>query len=140
MDIKSTRYRDGRDSILLNMFGRSPQTRIIDLFMDNIFFEFSRMEMIEILGMAKITMYKTIPMIEDSGIIVPSRKIGKTQLYRLNGDSSTVKHLRGIIRDISFKMAESALGDMRTQEPSRQDESIHLFEEKTEEKIPASSD
>jgi len=139
MDIKSTRYREGRNSILLNMFGRSPQTRIIDLFLDNIFFEFSRIEMIEILGMAKITMYKTIPRIEDSGIITPSRKIGKTQLYRLNGDSSTVKHLRGIIRDISFKMAETALEDIQTQEPSRQDESIYMLEEKTE-KIPASSD
>ena len=95
--------------------------------------------MIEILGMAKITMYKTIPLIEDSGIITPSRKIGKTQLYRLNGDSSTVKHLRGIIRDISFKMAETALEDIQTQEPSRQDESIYMLEEKTE-KIPASSD
>ncbi len=139
MDIKSTRYREGRNSILLNMFGRSPQTRIIDLFLDNIFFEFSRMEMIEILGMAKITIYKTIPMIEDSGIIVPSRKIGKTQLYRLNGDSSTVKHLREIIRDISFKMAETVLEDIQAQDPSRQDEPIHLFEEKPE-KIPASSD
>jgi hypothetical protein len=139
MDIKSTRYRDGRDSILLNMFGRSPQTRIIDLFLDNIFFEFSRMEMIEILGMAKITMYKTIPLIMNSEIIIPSRKIGKTQLYRLNGDSSTVKHLRGIIRDISFKMAETALEDIQAQEPSRQDESIHMLEEETE-KIPASSD
>jgi len=89
------------------LFGRSPQTRIIDLFLDNIFFEFSRIEMVEILGMAKITMYKTLPQIEKGGIIVPSRKIGKTQLYRLNGDSSTVKNLRKIIRDISFKIAES---------------------------------
>ena len=95
----------------MRIFGRSPQTRIIDMFLDNPFFDLSRMEMVESLGMAKITMYKTIPLIEDSGIIVPSRKIGKTQLYRLNGDSSAVKHLRSVIRDISFKLAESEYHD-----------------------------
>ena len=109
MDVDSSLYREGRDSILLRIFGRSPQTRIIDMFLDNPFFDLRRMEMVESLGMAKITMYKTIPLIEDSGIIVPSRKIGKTQLYRLNGDSATVKHLRSVIRDLSFKIAENEI-------------------------------
>ena len=140
MEIKSTRYREGRDSIILSMFGRSPQTRIIDLFLDNAFFEFSRMEMVEVLGMAKITIYKTIPLIENSGIIVPSRKIGKTQLYRLNGDSPTVKHLRRIIRDLSFKMAESELGDSHPQDTLKPEASIEFMVEEPEEKKPAASD
>ncbi len=83
--------------------------------------------MVESLGMAKITMYKTLPLIEASGIIVTSRKIGKTQLYRLNGDSSAVKHIRGIIRDISFKMAEDEVDDQVT--PSVQEELVQLSDE-----------
>lgn len=139
MEIKSTRYRKGRDSILLTMFGRSPQTRIIDLFLDNAFFDFSRMEMVEVLGMAKITIYKTIPLIENSGIIVPSRKIGKTQLYRLNGDSSTVKHLRRIIRDISFKSAESEVDELHPQDAMKSEAPIEFSVEEPEEKPAAAS-
>ena len=112
MQPQSTLYREGRDSIILRMFGKSPQTRIIDLFLGNPFFEFTRMEMVKALGMAKITAYKTIPLIEQSGIIVPSRKIGKTQLYRLNGDSPVVDNLRSAIQEISFEIAESELAEM----------------------------
>ncbi len=109
MDVDTSIYREDRDSIFLRMFGRSPQTRIIDLFLDNPFFEFTRLEMVEALGMAKVTMYNTIPLIEQSGIIIHSRKIGRSQLYRLNADSEAVKNLRRMIQDISFKIADHEL-------------------------------
>lgn len=130
MEMKSSLYREGRDSIFLRIFGRSPQTRIIDLFLDNPFFDLSRMEMVEALGMAKVTMYKTIPIIEDSGVIVPSRKIGKTQLYRLNGDSAAVKHLRGVVRDISFNIAESESHSLEFEVPVAEESERSLLAEK----------
>ncbi len=130
MEIKSSFYRESRDSIFLRIFGRSPQTRIIDMFLDNPFFDLSRMEMVEALGMAKVTMYKTIPMIEDSGVIVPSRKIGKTQLYRLNRDSAAVKHLRSVVRDISFKIAESESHSLEFETPAAEENELFLFTEK----------
>ena len=130
MEVKSSFYREGRDSIFLRIFGRSPQTRIIDMFLDNPFFDLSRMEMVEALGMAKITMYKTIPIIENSGMIVPSRKIGKTQLYRLNGDSAAVKHLRSVVRDISFKIAESELTSAEFETPAVEENELFLLAEK----------
>ena len=130
MEIKSSFYRESRDSIFLRIFGRSPQTRIIDMFLDNPFFDLSRMEMVEALGMAKVTMYKTIPMIEDSGVIVPSRKIGKTQLYRLNRDSAAVKHLRSVVRDISFKIAESESHSLEFETPAAEENELFLLAEK----------
>jgi len=137
MDGTISLYREGRDSIFLRMFGRSPQTRIIDLFLDNPFFDLSRMEMVEALGMAKITMYKTIPLIENSGIIVPSRKIGKTQLYRLDGDSPTVKHLRSVIRDISFKIAESEHHDAEILTAPIENDDLRVWSEEEEKALVA---
>lgn len=99
-------YKEGRDSIFLDIFGTSPETRIIDFFLDNPLFDFSRIEMTEALGMAKITMYNTLPKIEAMGIVNPSRKIGKSQLYKLNSESNIVKNLRRIIQDVSMKIAE----------------------------------
>jgi len=121
MDTSNSLYREGRESILLNVFGKSPQTRIIDLFLDNPFFEFTRLEMVEALGMAKITMYNTLPLIEQSGIIVPTRRIGRSQLYRLNGNSDTVKNLRKMIQDISFSIAASEELQLK------QAETTHLY-------------
>lgn len=51
-----SRYRRGRESILLTLLGRSPTTRLIDLFLDNSLFEFTRTEIIQVVGMAKSTM------------------------------------------------------------------------------------
>ena len=98
-------YREDRDSIFLNLFGRSPQSRILDLFLDNPLYEFTKNEIIEALGMAKITLYNTLPTIEESDIIKITRKIGKANLYRLNPESDNVKHLRYIIRNYSTAIA-----------------------------------
>ena len=37
------------------------------------------------------TLYKTLPSLESNGVIIETRKIGKANLFRLNGDSEVVK-------------------------------------------------
>ena len=97
-------YRDDRESILLTLFGASPKTRLLDLFMDNPLFEFTRNEMMEALGMAKVTLYGTLPDLEAGGVIRETRKIGKASLYRLNGDSAVVKNLERLIRSYAVSL------------------------------------
>ena len=100
-------YREDRESVILTLFGQSPQTRILDLFMDNPLFEFTRNEIIDALGMAKTTLYSTRPGFEEAGVIVETRKIGKASLYRLNGDSPVVQGLKSLIRRHAKTMAHS---------------------------------
>ena len=103
-------YREGRDSLFLRSFGKSPQTRIIDLFLDNPLYEFTRNEIMAAIGMSKITISRTLPIIEEIGIISVTRKIGKAKLYRLNQDSNAVNYFRAIIREYSEKIALQELG------------------------------
>lgn len=99
MDVHpSSLYGKDRHSVILKLFGKSPETRIIDLFLDNPLFEFTRNEIIESLGMAKVTLFRILPGLEDAGLIGETRKIGKASLYRLNGESPIVKGLRNTIR------------------------------------------
>jgi len=91
-------YGKNRHSVILKLFGKSPETRIIDLFLDNPLFEFTRNEIVESLGMAKVTLFRVLPGLEDAGLIEETRKIGKASLYRLNGESPVVKSLRTTIR------------------------------------------
>lgn len=100
-------YRENRESVILTLFGSSPQTRILDLFMDNPLFEFTRNEIIEALGMAKTTLYGTLPGLEEAGVIVETRKIGKASLYCLNGESLVVQDLRGMIRRYAKTIAQN---------------------------------
>jgi len=103
-------YRVDRESIFLTLLGRSPATRLIDLFLDNSLFEFTRIEIIQAVGMAKSTLYKTLPILEEAGIIINTRKIGKSSLYRLNSDSEIVQYLQAIIRSYSTAMARAEEG------------------------------
>jgi len=88
------------------LFGSNPKTRVLDLFMDNPLFEFTRNEVMESLGMAKITLYKTLPDLESGGVIVETRKIGKASLFRLNGDSIVVKDLERLVRSYARTLAD----------------------------------
>ncbi len=100
-------YRDNRESAILTLFGSSPKTRIIDLFLDNPLFEFTRNEIVEALGMAKSTLYSTLPGLEEAGVIVETRQIGKASLYRLNGESPVVQDLRSMIRRYAKTVAQN---------------------------------
>jgi hypothetical protein len=50
-------YSEECKSILLRVFGSSPQLRLLDFFMDNPGHDFSRNEVMDAIGMAKRTLY-----------------------------------------------------------------------------------
>ena len=82
------------DSIIIKMFGAQPKLRIIDFFLDNPFFDFTKKEVIEALGMSKQTFYKYFPELEEEQIVKVSRKIGKAKLYKINLEHPLVIMLR----------------------------------------------
>jgi DNA-binding transcriptional ArsR family regulator len=94
-------YRAGHESALLEALGRTPELRLIDFFLDNPLFDFTRREIAEALGMSKRTLYRVLPGLLEIGVVGVSRRIGRAKLYRLNGGSSIVERLRGLERDLS---------------------------------------
>ena len=93
-------------SILLKYFGDSPKLRIIDFFLDNPLFDFTKKEVIEALGMSKQTFYKYFADIEKNEIVKISRKIGRAKLYKINLENPMVKMLRESETQLSLQMAE----------------------------------
>ena len=94
------------ESILIKTLGDSPKLRIIDFFLDNPSFDFTKKEVIEALGMSKQTFYKYFPDLEKYEIIKVSRRIGRAKLYKINLKHPLVEMLREYERKISLKMAE----------------------------------
>jgi len=94
------------ESILIIALGNSPKLRIIDFFLDNKLFDFTKKEMIEELGMSKTTFYKYWDEIERFGMVKITRKIGKAKLYKLNEKSEIIIKLRVLERFLIDKYVE----------------------------------
>ncbi len=93
-------------SILTRTLGDSPKLWIIDFFLDNKFFDFSKKEIIEGTGLNKITVYKYFDCLLKDEIVVISRKFGKTKLYTLNRDDPQVKALVELDLNLSKAYAD----------------------------------
>lgn len=80
-------------SLLLRYLGSSPALKIVDFFLDNPLFDYSREEVLEHVAISRSTLFNVWQTFEESGILVPTRKIGKAVLYQLNKRSEIVKRL-----------------------------------------------
>jgi len=80
-------------SLFLEYFGDTPQLRVMDFLIDNHFFDFP---MTEIARGSNVS-YNSIVLFFDkfvkSGILVRTRKIGKSDYFKLNIENFFVKNL-----------------------------------------------
>lgn len=104
-------YREENASLLIDVLGNSPKTKIIDFMMDNPFFDFTKKEIIENLGMSKRTLYKSLPDLEKGGIVKVSRKIGRAKLYKINLENELIRGFREFEKKLSLQDAEKELID-----------------------------
>lgn len=98
--------RKGYESILIKTLGNSPKLRIVDFFLDNLLFDFTKKEVIEALGMGKQTFYKYFPELEEYGIVTVSRRIGRAKLYKISLEHPLVGMLREYEKRVSLQIAE----------------------------------
>jgi len=103
------KYKDLGETILVKMFGYSPKLRILDIFLDNLYFDFSKSELVKELGMSKQTLYKNFKDLEELGIVKVSRNIGRATMYRINMDHPLVKRLDEIVNEVSLQIAEQEM-------------------------------
>jgi Fe2+ or Zn2+ uptake regulation protein len=110
---KEVMYKDLGESLLIKALGYSPKLRIIDVFMTNPYFDFSREELVKELGMSKQTLYKNLKDLEELEIVKISRKIGRAIMYKINREHPLVKRLNEIIKEISLQIAEKEANKLR---------------------------
>jgi len=106
MHNKEIEYKDLGESLLLKAFEHSPELRIMDIFLTNLFFDFGKKEVAKELGMSKQTLYKCFKDLEELGIVKLSRKIGRANLYKINMANPMVKMLNECVTQLSLQIAE----------------------------------
>ncbi|MGQ9781817.1 MAG: winged helix-turn-helix domain-containing protein [Nitrososphaeria archaeon] len=102
-------YKDLGETLLVKMFGYSPKLRILDIFMDNPYFDFSKSELVKELGMSKQTLYKNFKDLEELEIVKVSRNIGRAIMYRINMEHPLVRKLNEIVNEVSLQIAEQEM-------------------------------
>lgn len=80
----------GCSNILSNIFASRAVAQILDFFLDHKEFDYSPSEIAQKTNLSFRTVSREIPNLERNQLIYHNRKIGKTNMYRLNTDFQAV--------------------------------------------------
>jgi DNA-binding transcriptional ArsR family regulator len=94
------------DSLLTRALGNSPKLRILDYLLDYKLNDFTIKEILEAVGMSKLTFYKYFEDLEELSLVIPSRKIGRATLYKINLENPMVKMMIEYETKLSLQVAE----------------------------------
>jgi hypothetical protein len=83
-------YNDSNYGILARLFSSRAVVQILDFFLDHKEFDYSANEIAQKTGLSFRTIFREVPSLERNQFIYNSRKIGKTNMYRLNTDFQAV--------------------------------------------------
>lgn len=95
-----------RWKLLTKALGNSPKLRILDYLLDYKLNDFTIKEILEAVGMSKLTFYKYFKDLEELGLVIPSRKIGRATLYKINLENPMVKMMIEYETKLSLQIAE----------------------------------
>lgn len=80
-------------SLFLEHFGDTPQLRVLDFLIDNHFFDYPITEIAKGSNVSYNSLKLFFQKFINSGILIKTRKVGKSDYYKLNLDNNFVKNL-----------------------------------------------
>jgi len=95
-----------------DIFGNSPQTKVLDFLADHPDFDYSISEIAKNSQVSRPTVYKIKDTLLKKGLIIQTREQGGSPLYKLNIENKIVQ----VILKFDFEIAKK-LADMESQEP-----------------------
>lgn len=93
------------------LFGDTPQLRVLDFLIGNHFFDFPMTEIARESNVSYNSLKEFFPKLIESSVIVKTRRIGKSDYYKLNLDNPFVMNLirldwsltkRNVLKDIKI--------------------------------------
>ena len=80
-------------SIFLECFGDTPQLRVFDFLIDNYFFDYPMTEIARGSNVSYNSLKMFFPKLVETGILLKTRRIGKSDYYKFNIENVFVKNL-----------------------------------------------
>ena len=82
-----------KKTIIEEYFGDNPTTKVIDFFISNDLYDYSKTDIYRITGVARTTLQKVIRNLTKKKIIIRTRSIGRANMYKLNRNDPIVEAL-----------------------------------------------
>lgn len=92
--------------MFVEIFGSSPQARILDFFGDHPRYDYNISDLAEYSKVSRPTLYKILPKLIRMGMLIETRKIGKSSMYKLNLDNEIVKKMLKFDLEIADQIAK----------------------------------
>jgi DNA-binding IclR family transcriptional regulator len=89
------------NGILSVIFSSNAVAQILDFFLDHKEFDYSPGEISKKTGLSFRTIFRELPNLEEIQLIYNNRKIGRTNLYKLNADLGAVSMLEKFALEMS---------------------------------------
>jgi hypothetical protein len=89
------------NGILANLFSSRAIAQILDFFFDHKEFDYPPSEIAKKTGLSFRTIFREIPSLERNQLIFNNRRIGKTNMYKLNADFEAVNLLERFVLEMS---------------------------------------
>ncbi|RJS68856.1 hypothetical protein CW713_08080 [Methanophagales archaeon] len=90
------------ESPMQAIFGNHPQVKIIETLVLHPDFDYNLTELAENAEVSRATVFALKDKLLHYGVMKPTKKVGRIQLYRFNKDSPTGK----LLNTLSFKLAD----------------------------------
>lgn len=95
-----------------NTFGASPKNRILEFFLEAEGLDFGIGDVAEETGLNRATAYNVIAELVEEKVIIPTRVLGRTQLYKLNLGNPKVEALKEVFKLLLERIVhEQAVGE-----------------------------
>lgn len=95
------------------VFGDSPIVKVIDFFLDNREFDYSLTDIAKNSDIGWSTLHGFWKDLVKLGVVAPTRRIGRAELYKLNLSNPIVKKLIDLDKDISKKMIDEEINKQK---------------------------
>ena len=97
--------------MLKYLFGETALVKILDFFLENRFWDYTKAEVARESGVSRVQLYRVWPVLEKLEIVQASRRIGAATLYRANTESPVFRKLSELSLEVASKTAEETIGE-----------------------------
>ena len=97
----SQNVNESNNGILANLFSSRAIAQILDFFFDHKEFDYPPSEIAKKTGLSFRTIFREMPSLERNQLIFNNRRIGKTNMYKLNTDFEAVALLERFVLEMS---------------------------------------
>ena len=97
------------ETLFVKYLGDSPKIRVLDMLITGRELDYSITDIAEQAGIGRSTFYRMIEDLLESKVIIPTRKLGNMQLFRLNTNHLLVKELIRFYDNIAKNYSEKGV-------------------------------